>query len=494
MDGADKPTLTTYVRQGFLVGFVALCAGGYFTLSTCSPQQSVLSQIRQLGVLRVATVNSPTTYYQGPTGPTGFEYDLAKGLADRLGVRLELIVASTPPEALKLVRQNKAHFAAAGIAITEGSSHHYRFSQPLLSVVPQLVYRMGQPKPKDLADLHGRLRIVRGSSEAEHLRELKATKFPDLRWEETDDQESEELLYMVANEELHYTIANSDVLAINQRYYPMLRAAFPMADAQDLAWAFPLTDDASLFDLAGDYLHDVGGAELARLRDRYFGHIEQVGYYGAVTLATDTESRLPRYRKNFEAAGSKFGVDWRLLAAMGYQESRWDPSATSPTGVKGIMQLTLDTAAVLNVINREDPAQSILGGARYISQLAAQLPASILEPDRTWMSLAAYNIGIGHLLDARELTQQLGGDPNRWLDVRNSLPLLTQSKWHSLTKHGYARGHEAVTYVGNIRTFYDMLMWLTGGTPPQDVSEEQHERRNDKKKDKDPLNISSPVL
>jgi membrane-bound lytic murein transglycosylase F len=492
MPGAEKAVFSTYLRQGLVAGAGGLCAAAYFVLSTCSPPQSVLSQIKQLGELRVATVNSPTTYYQGPTGETGFEYDLAKGLADRLGVQLKIIVAPTPPEALRLVQQNKAHFAAAGIAVTEGASRSYRFSQPLLSVVPQLVFRQGAPRPKDWSDLHGRLRVVRGSAHAEMLRALKATKYPDLRWEETDDQESEELLYMVANEELHYTIANSDLLAINQRYYPMLRVAFPVGEAQDLAWAFPQPSDDSLFTLALGYLQEVGGAEMARLRDRYFGHVEQVGYYGAVTLATDAEVRLPRYRKSFELAAGKYRVDWRLLAAMGYQESHWDPLATSPTGVKGIMQLTLDTASVLKVANREDPAQSIDGGARYFAQIQAQLPASIPEPDRTWMALAAYNMGIGHLLDARALTRQLGGDADRWLDVRNSLPLLTQSKWHALTKHGYARGHEAVTYVGNIRTYYDMLMWLTGGSAPKDATVEPPLQVE--KKAQDSLKITSPVL
>jgi membrane-bound lytic murein transglycosylase F len=165
----------------------------------------------------------------------------------------------------------------------------------------------------------------------------------------------------------------------------------------------------------------------------------------------------------------------------------------SPTGVLGIMQITAATAAFLKIPDRTDPAQSIWGGARYIAQLAAQLPAEITDPDRTWMALAAYNMGLGHLYDARKLTDEQGGDPNRWLDVRNSLPLLTQSKWHTKTKHGYARGHQAVIYVGNVRTYYDMLVWITG-SPAQALPQEVPPDTEVPAPPDNPLNIRSPVL
>ena len=468
----------------------------YSALMTCSLKPTVLDAVQARGMLKVVTINSPTTYYVDAGGPTGFEYDLAKGFADRLGVELEMLVADNPTQAMQWVREGRVQFAAAGLGISEQRSERVRFSQPLLSVVPQLVYAMGQPRPRNLGELNGRLRVPRSSLHVERLRELKKTRYPDLQWEETDDQGIEELLYQVANEKLHYTIANSSIVAINQRYYPRLRIAFEFSDSQELAWAFPHGPDDSLYEAAEAYLRDTSGAELARLRDRYFGHVEQVDYVGAVTLAVDVQSRLPRYRPLFEKAAERYGFDWRLLAAMGYQESHWNPAAVSPTGVKGIMMLTLATAARLNVSDREDPAQSIWGGARYFRQILDGLPPEITEPDRTWMALAAYNMGLGHLIDARTLTRQLGADPNRWLDVRNSLPLLTQPKWYGKLKYGYARGFEAVTYVGNIRTYYDMLVWITNGglgAPNLEV-EPPLETPLGQEPEKDPLDINIPVL
>ncbi|MGQ0587426.1 MAG: membrane-bound lytic murein transglycosylase MltF, partial [Gammaproteobacteria bacterium] len=294
-----------------------------------------------------------------------------------------------------------------------------------------------------------------------------------------------------ANGQAEYTVTPSDLVAINQRYYPKLRVAFSMSDSQDVGWAFAPGDD-SLLGAALGFLDRLDPKVLAQIRDRHFGHVAQVGHYGALALATHAQTRLPRYRKVFEESATRHGLDWRLLAAVGYQESLWDPRAVSPTGVRGLMQITTDTAAFLKIDDRLDPAQSIRGAARYLQRIHGVLPPEIAEPDRTWMTLAAYNVGIGHVIDAREITKLQGGDPNRWVEVRSHLPLLTQAKWYKKTKYGYARGHEAVTYVGNIRTYYDMLSWLTGG--PRTARIEPPVEPPEEKKPEDPLNINSPVL
>ena len=175
----------------------------------------------------------------------------------------------------------------------------------------------------------------------------------------------------------------------------------------------------------------------------------------------DLQQRLPRYEKDFRQAAQVNRVDWRLLAAMGYQESLWQPTATSKTGVRGLMMLTLRTAQAMGVSNRLDPKQSIDGGAKYIVHVKQQLPASIEEPDRTRFALAAYNVGGGHLEDARKLTEAEGLDPNKWLDVQKILPRLAQKQWYSKTRYGYARGGEPVHFVRNIRRYYDILTWVT---------------------------------
>lgn len=482
--------LAARIPWGLSIRLVVLLAG-LAILTTCSPRLTMIEQVRTLGALRVATINSPTTYYEGPAGPTGFEYELAKGLAQRLGVELELVIAATPAQSLDMVRSGRAHLAAAGVSITPLRSKAYRFSRPLLRVVPQLVYRAGNPRPADLSQIGAGLVVMKDSAAAEHLAALKP-RYPDLTWSEVTDSDTEELLLGVANGELGSTVAPSDVVAINRRYYPQLRVAFDLAEAQDVAWAFAQTPDNSLYTEAQHFLSGMSETDLARLHDRYFGHIEQVDYLGAVALATHVETRLPKYRALFERAGREYGMDWRLIAAIGYQESHWDAGAVSPTGVRGIMQLTAETARFLQVANREDPAQSIRGGARYLRRLIDLIPADVPDPDRTWLALAAYNMGYGHLLDVRELTARRGGDASRWLDVRGNLPLLTQARWHQQTRHGYARGHEAKTYVGNVRTYYDMLVYIFGDPPQAPTPTAPVPERA--APPADPLNIRTPVL
>lgn len=450
-----------------------------------------MEQVRILGALRVATVNSPTTYYEGPAGPTGFEYELALGLAETLGVKLELVLAQSPSDALDRVASGRAHLAAAGVSMTPLRVQRFRFAKPVLKVVPQLVYRLGAGKPDTLSEVGEGLVVAAASAGAEHLQLLKQ-KTPGLSWTETDESAAEELLEKVANGEIRYTVAPSDLIAINRRYYPQLAVAFNLTEPQDVAWAFRNSADNSLFNQVQHYLSSMSEADLAQLRDRYFGHVQKVDYVGAVTLATHVETRLPRYRALFEKAGKQYGLDWRLLAAIGYQESHWDPDAVSPTGVRGIMQLTLQTAKFLNVANREDPAQSIEGGSRYIRRLIDLVPATVPEPDRTWMALSAYNMGYGHLLDLQMLTRKRSGNPERWVDLRANLPLLTQARWYTQTKYGYARGHEAMTYVSNVRTYYDMLVYIFGDPPQAPLEVEAPPPPTPPAQE--PLNIRTPVL
>jgi len=220
------------------------------------------------------------------------------------------------------------------------------------------------------------------------------------------------------------------------------------------------------------FAHIREDTELDRLIDRHFSYANNEGYVGGKIFSEQAESVLPVYREAFERAGEENAIDWRLLAAMGYQESHWNPGAVSPTGVRGLMMLTEATARFIGV-NRLDAYQSILGGARYLKYIYKQLPESVPEPDRTWMALASYNQGWGAVLDARNITKMWGGEPDRWVDVRKSLLLLTQSKWNRHAKYGYARGYEAVGYVTNIRSYYDILVWMTSGEdlpPPVELS------------------------
>ncbi len=297
MNPAETHTPPSILRRILTWTGVGLVVGGYLGLSTCSPPLTAMQQLQRLGTLRVAMTNSPTTYYVSGDGETGYEYDLAKALADQLKVKLEVVLAESAPQAIEMVRSGRVHFAAAAVTVSESREQLVRFTPPVQKVVPQLVYRMGSPKPKDLGALRGQLSVARDSVHAERLLQLQKSVFPALVFDQVADQSTEDLLYMVANEQLSYTVANSDLLAINQRYYPNLRVAFPIAVSEDIAWAFPLGSDDSLFSAVRDYLRTIDREDLARIRERHFGHIDQVNAFGAlfiIPLSSPIDARKSR--------------------------------------------------------------------------------------------------------------------------------------------------------------------------------------------------------
>jgi len=433
------------------------------TLAACSGSKDPLSEIKERGELRVLTRNAATTYYEGAEGPTGLEYNLAQGFADELGVKLTLVTVDNVADILDRLAEGEADLAAAGLTVTEERKARVRFGPAYQEITQQLVYRKGTPPPKDLASVNGSLEVMSHSSHAEYLRRVKATKYPELSWAENPQAGSEDLLNLVWERLIDYTIADSNEVQINQRYYPNLRVAFDVSEPQNLAWAFPRHEgNDTLYTAAVDYFDQLEKTgRLAQLLERHYGHMDKLSFAGTRIFQRHVKLRLPQYEGLFRQAAKENGLDWRLLAAMAYQESHWEPDAVSPTGVRGLMMLTRATAKQLGIRERTDPVQSIAGGARYIKAMLEYVPPQIQGRDRLWLAVAAYNVGYGHLEDARIITESRGGNPDRWMDVKDNLPLLRKKSWYRHTRHGYARGDEARHYVQNIRSYYDILVWLT---------------------------------
>jgi membrane-bound lytic murein transglycosylase F len=317
-------------------------------------------------------------------------------------------------------------------------------------------------RPNTLADIGGAdLEIAAGGSQAKALQAARDA-LPDLVWVENAGTDTQALLDGVANGTIDYTIADSAEFALAHDVHPQLRIAFDFAGNQSLAWATSTRNSGFLRDMGEYFARLNADGELAAIVKRYYGRSEDLEFAGARGFMRHLQSRLPLYQKWFEEAAEQSSQDWRLLAAIGYQESKWNPNAASAAGAKGLMQLTVDSANEAKVTNPADARQSIFGGAWYFRQVYEKIPTHVPEPDRTWFALAAYNIGYGHLEDARVLTQKAGRDPDSWPDVREFLPLLEQEHWYSQTENGYARGWEPVRYVDNVRGYRDLLEWVWG--------------------------------
>lgn len=448
---------------------ILLCIFLSGLLGTCSSNPPLLEQVLDLGELRVVTRQSPTTYYLGPDGPTGPEYDLVKGFADQLGVKLVMTPVASVSEIMPKLISGEAHMSAAGLSITPARLKYARFSQPYSQVDTHLVYKLGTGRPRTIEEIIGsNIEIIAGSSHAETLAAIQET-YPELTWHENADLEVSDMLDKVAAGEIEYTTADSTDFNIHQHFHPELRVALDLEIADQIAWAFKKDDGDSLLTEADDYL--IGAKRnglLAQVIERYYGHTDRFDYVGTRSFIRHVDSRLPRFQEWFQEAGDNSGVDWRLLAAIGYQESHWRAKAVSPTGVRGVMMLTEATADYLGVDDRLDPKSSIYGGARFFARQMERIPDAVPEPDRTWMALAAYNVGFNHLKDAMKIVDMQGGDRHRWVDVSEALPLLAQHKWYSKVKYGYARGWEPVLYVKNIRSYFDILLWMIDNEEPDE--------------------------
>lgn len=443
-----------------ILKFLALCLLAVF-LSSCFSTPNALQTVLDRGELIVLTRIDPTTFETTNSGDSGFEYELASLFASHLGVRARFVVPDEFHHFLKLTSQHEADFAAAGLTVTPQRENLLRFTPPYYSVSQQVIYHYRTRRPKHIDSLSNSFfEVLAGSSHAENLRNLKETH-PALNWNEAYSTNIPELIASVNDGLLDYTIADSNQFQVLRSQYPQLNVAFDIAEPEQIAWAFPKNDDHSLYNEAVKFLTIVKESSvLEQLQDKHFGYSRDLNYVGLCTFDRHVKSRLPALYDFFQASAKKYDLDWKLVASVAYQESHWNQHATSPTGVRGIMMLTKATAKQMNVSDRLDPEQSIEGGSHYLATRIQKIPARITEPDRTWMALASYNIGLGHLEDARILTQRDNGDPDKWVDVKQRLPLLSEKKWYEKTKHGYARGHEPVIYIENVRHYFELLSQL----------------------------------
>lgn len=448
-----------------LVLLLAGCTAEEPPAKANKPTLDSLPLVQQQGELRILTRNTPSTYFQDHSEASGFEYELASQFARELGVNAKLESLDTIEQLFQALDTHAPALIAAGITSTPERESLALFSQGYLDVVPQVIYHTSSKRPASAQDLAGkRILVLKDSIHSTRLQALQRDN-PLLEFEESDEVESVDLLRMVNDRQIDITLVNSNELAMHQVYFPHIQQAFNLEPELRLQWALSLpgrAEDHSLLEAANQFLQRASDDGLIeRLVERYYGHLDVMGYVGANAFAKHLQQRLPDYEAMFRQYAAEQGLDWRLLAAVGYQESHWDPQARSKTGVRGLMMLTRNTAKEMGVSDRLDPRQSIRGGAKYVALMLERLPDSIQYPERYWFALAAYNVGLGHLEDARKLTAQAGLDPDSWVDVRSILPRLSQKHWYSQTRYGFARGGEPVHFVNNIRRYYDILSWST---------------------------------
>ena len=411
--------------------------------------------------LRVITRISPNTYFESDDGPSGFEYALLAKFADSINKKLVITTTDSNSELFAQLNNQEVDLASAGLSTNQTLNGKVLYGEPYIESQPLVVYRVGNQKPRKPNDLIGHEVVVPADTNHSASLEKIQSKHPELQWREINNVDYMDILARIENNEIEYTLLDSTDFLLHQGFFPRVKKAFPLGEKVSFAWAFSTnTANSELLLAANQFISKIRqDGTLAKLEEQYYGQAVHISQVDAYEFAKNITHKLPKYINTIKNIAQQHELDWELLAAISYQESGWNPLAKSRTGVRGMMMLTLPTAKEVNVTNRLDPEQSLNGGAVYFNKLKNRLPSSVHDPDRTWLALAAYNVGMGHLEDARVITEGKGGDPNSWYDVKQSLPLLTQPKWYSKTRYGYARGYEPVHYVQNIRHYQNVLSW-----------------------------------
>jgi peptidoglycan lytic transglycosylase F len=444
-----------------------LAAAALLLLAGCSRNEpSALEQVRTRGELRVVTLNLPTCYYLGAQGSEGLEYQLASRFASQLGVRLTMYPVANESAMQDELAAGRADIAAASLSDSPDWQRVGDAAVPYANIPQLVVYQRSGVRPRDTLQLESaRLAVRAGSPQERILEKLRRTMAPTLEWVQTAPS-SADPIEDVDSGGADYAITDAREFSYARHLYPNVLVGFALPDTRPVQWIVRkgATGLLEAVDQFFGALAQTG--ELTRLVEEASGDTRRFQYEESREFQTHVADRLPRYRAWFEAAAAQVGIDWRLLAAIGYQESKWDPRAVSEDGAQGLMMLTADTAQAMGIKDRDDPQQSIFAGARYLAQVRQMIPDRIAEPDRTWLTIAAYNVGFGHLEDARVITQALGKDPDSWAEVRERLPLLAQGRWYTRAKRGYARGWEPVQFVDRIQRFLTLLEWQPGEAAP----------------------------
>ena len=415
-----------------------------------------LHKIMKAGQITIITRNTPHCYYLYRDEPMGFEYELAREFAEYLGVELKVNIAESWEGMIPMLSNGTGALIAAGMTITPRRQKQVAFSDGYMDIQQHLIAHRNRSKIKSLAELSGKtIHVRRATAYQEQLEELQQQGV-GLNIELHNDLPTEELIQRVAEGEIELTVADSNIVLLNRRHYPSAIMAYPISEQQYLGWAVHPKARHLKSQINSFFKTLKENGRFDEIYNKYYGTIASFDYVDLKVFHRKIKKNLSRYSPFIKAAAKAYGFDWRLIAAQIYQESHLNPRARSRAGAKGLMQLLPSTARSLNVKDIFNPVENINGGVRYLKKLYDRFDEAD-ETNRMLIALAAYNVGQGHVQDARKLAIKKSLDPNSWEALAHTLPLLRYRKYYKNAKYGYCRGTEPVRYIKQIMIYYDVL-------------------------------------
>ena len=430
-----------------------------------------LSGLKERRRLRMITRNNPMTYFIFRGLQVGFEYELMKKFASQHDLRLEIVIPDSHAELLSYLNEGKGDIVASAMTITEERQEQAAFTRPYNEVSELVVVRADEDSINSLQDLVGRPIHVRASSSfyttlmalRDSIEGIEIALVPD-------DVETEEILVGVEEGVYDITMCDSNLLDVERAYGRQLKAAFSVKPAE-LGWAVR-KDNTDLLSALDEYIRqEKGGLFFNMMKKRYFENTRTIAK-AKDSMRVDLSGQLSPYDDLTKKYASQYGLDWRLITAQMYQESKFDPKAVSWVGAQGLMQVMPSTGEQLGFIDLHEPAVGIHAGVKYMYQLINRFDHKLPMEERLRFALASYNVGYGHVLDARRLAREMRWDSNRWFgNVEKAMRLLSQPEYYERARYGFCRGGQPVHYVENIQRFYDAYVEVLNTAIPAKVTQ-----------------------
>jgi membrane-bound lytic murein transglycosylase F len=426
-----------------------------------------MDSIRARGRLIAITHNNSTGYFIYKGLPMGIQYDMLKRLSNDMDLDLEIVVEDDILKCLQMINRGEADILATDLTYTKSRADSINFTYPIgynkqVIVQRRKNYRKKGDKAaflKRALDLDGKtIYAQKGSifiNELHHVQEVTGSEFIIV---EDSVHTQEELVLMVSQGYIDYTACDERVAKANQGFVGNLDYHIALSVEQRLCWAVPPGADSLKFHINNWLKHFTRGTTYAVLNKKYFNTLHSSFYKDKKNLPK-RGGRLSPYDKIIKKYAKKLGWDWRLLASMIYQESRFNAKTVSWAGAKGLMQLMPATAERFNLKNPFNPEENIRAGVEFLQWISKQFDeGGISEEERIKFILASYNVGLGHVYDARKLAKKYGKDYNRWTESADTFIILKANPkyYHDpVVKHGYCRGSEPYHYVQVIFERYE---------------------------------------
>lgn len=418
-----------------------------------------LQEILERKEIRVGIINNPVSYFIYKGTPMGFHYELIKDYTERLGIALKLVIVPDYASAIEMIENRELDILSAGFSITKERKNRMLFTKPLLRSNAVLVQNRNSKRQyiEDILNIDSmEVAVINESTSEIHADNLEEILGITITKHLYDGLRQEEIIELVATDSVPATIADKIIAQVSHISYPNLDIGIDVGLTQNIAWILPMGYE-ELQQSINNWLTEIKDTQKYKhLYTKYFRNKKSILRNKEGYLVEG--EKLSNYDNIIKEEAALLGWDWRLLGALIYTESRFDPNVKSWAGAFGIMQMMPVTARKFGVSSHSSVKEQIMGGRKYIQYLENTLGEKMQDKtDLNKFVIASYNSGLGHIEDAIQLTKKYNKDPESWEDVKGIIEKMKEQEYYDdeVVKYGFFRGTETLNHVERVFDLYE---------------------------------------